>query len=132
MRLLLDTHSFLWFITGNEQLSDPARRLITDLDNQAFVSIVSLWEIAIKTSLGKLTLVRPFEELIPEQLTLNSIEVLPIGVPHLSVLITLPWHHRDPFDRLNIAQALAEDMPVISRDPSFPSYSLHVLWEQSP
>jgi len=128
MRLLVDTHSFLWFITGNEELSEGARQRIADLTNDVFVSSASLWEIAVKTSLGRLTLARPFAELIREQLRLNAMEVLPIEVPHLSALITLPWHHRDPFDRLLIAQALAEDLPVISRDTVFSAYPVQVLW----
>lgn len=128
MRLLVDTHSFLWFITGSAELSEPARKWIADLENQVFVSSVSLWEIAIKTSLGKLTLTRPFADLIPEQLQLHAMEVLPIELPHLAALVTLPWPHRDPFDRLLIAQALAEGLLVISRDPDFQAYPIQVLW----
>ena len=75
-----------------------------------------------------MTLARPFAELIPGQLRLNAMEVLPIEVPHLAALITLPWHHRDPFDRLLIAQALAEGLPIISRDAVFPAYPVQVLW----
>ena len=128
MRLLVDTHSFLWFITGSEELSEGARQRIADLANHVFVSSASLWEIAVKTRLGRLTLARPFAELIPEQLRLNAMEVLPIEVPHLAALITLPWHHRDPFDRLLIAQALAEGLPIVSRDTVFPAYPVQVLW----
>ena len=75
-----------------------------------------------------MTLARPFAELIPGQLRLNAMEVLPIEVPHLAALITLPWHHRDPFDRLLIAQALAESLPIVSRDTVFPAYPVQVLW----
>lgn len=128
MRLLLDTHSFLWFIAGSELLSESARHQIADLDNEAFVSIASLWEIAIKTSTGKLTLARPFEVLILEQLELNEIEILPIKLDHLAVLTKLARHHRDPFDRLLVAQALAEGLPIISKDPAFQGYPIQVFW----
>jgi PIN domain nuclease of toxin-antitoxin system len=128
MRVLLDTHSFLWFITGDDKLSNRAKDLITDLSNQVLVSVASLWEISIKASLGKLILSRPFEELIPEQLALNEIDGLPINLDHLAKLINLPFYHRDPFDRLIIAQELVEELPIISKDPVFKAYSIEVIW----
>ena len=102
MKFLLDTHAFLWFIMGSSNLSGNARTLIEDPANERLLSVASLWEVAIKVSLGKLTLSAPFEHLIPAQLTLKGIEQLKIKVDHLSRLATLPFHHRDryrPLDR---------------------------------
>ena len=128
MRYLLDTHSLIWFIGGDPQLSSQARSLIGDERNELLVSIASLWEIAIKTSFGKLTLSAPFDELIPAQLKLNGIDLLNIKVDHLSTLTTLPFHHRDPFDRLIIAQAIVEKLPVISLDGAFDAYGVTRHW----
>ena len=128
MRFLLDTHSFLWFIAGDNKLSSQARNLITNLDNQVLVSIASLWEISIKAGLGKLELSRPFEELIPEQFALNEINQLSINLDHLAKLIYLPFYHRDAFDRLIIAQAMVEALPIITRDSVFQEYSIEVIW----
>ena len=128
MRLLLDTHAFLWFIMGSANLSASARVLIENPANERLLSVASLWEIAIKTSLGKLTLSAPFDELIPAQLKLNGIDLLNIKVDHLSRLTTLPFHHRDPFDRLVIAQALVEMLTVISLDGAFDTYSVTRHW----
>ena len=128
MRILLDSHSFLWFITGDDRLSNRAKNLITDLSNPVLISVASLWEISIKTALGKLELSRPFEEFIPEQLASNEIDPFPIELAHLAKLIDLPLHHRDPFDRLIIAQAMVEGLPIISRDAEFQSYSIEIIW----
>lgn len=122
MKLLLDTHIFLWFIMGSSNLSVHARVLIEDVANQKFLSVASLWEIAIKSSLGKLILSAPFETLIPQQLSLNGFELLNIEVNHTAVVATLPFHHRDPFDRLLIAQAMVEKMPIVSIDATFDAY----------
>ena len=128
MKLLLDTHAFLWFIMGSANLSNKARILIEDPANERLLSVASLWEIAIKASLGRLALSSSFEDLIPEQLRLNGIELLNIRVDHLSVLTTLPFHHRDPFDRLIIAQAILEKFPVIGIDAAFDIYGITRLW----
>jgi PIN domain nuclease of toxin-antitoxin system len=127
VRLLLDTHIFLWFLAGSDRLGDASRRLLADPDNEVLLSIASLWEIAIKVNLGKLTLDRPFEELIPEQLELAEIDRLPIRMEHLAALLKLPMHHRDPFDRLIISQALAEGLSVLSEDPEFRKYPIEVI-----
>lgn len=129
MRVLLDTHAFLWFVTDDQRLNRYAYSSITNPSNDVFLSAGSLWEIVIKTSLGKLPLAEPFEELIPAQLAAERIVVLPIEMPHLAELRRLPFHHRDPFDRLIIAQAIAEGMLVVSRDPAFAQYDVEVLWE---
>jgi len=123
MKLLLDTHMFLWFIMGSALLSADTRALIEDEKNRKFISVASLWEIAIKSSIGKLSLSAPFDQLIPQQLSLNGFELLPIEVSHLAAVTTLPFHHRDPFDRVLIAQALAENMPIVSSDPAFDTYN---------
>ena len=128
MRLLLDTHVFLWFVTGNAGLSDSARALIEDQGNERLLSIASLWEMAIKASMGRLTLALPFTEIVRQQVTGNAIDLLPIAAEHLDVLQTLPFHHRDPFDRLIIAQGIAEGIPILSRDSSFNSYAVTVQW----
>ena len=128
MRVLLDTHAFLWFIMGSANLSVTARVLIVNPANERLLSVASLWEIAIKTSLRKLTLSAPFDELIPTQLKLNGIDLLNINVDHLSTLTTLPFHHRDPFDRLIIAQAIVEQLPVISLDGAFDAYGVTRHW----
>ena len=122
MKLLLDTHIFLWFIMGSSSLSVHARDLIEDVENQKFLSVASLWEIAIKSSLGKLILSGPFDTIIPQQLSLNGFELLNIDVNHTAVVATLPFHHRDPFDRLLIAQAMVEKMPIVSVDAAFDAY----------
>jgi len=128
MRALLDTNSFLWFIVGDGRLSVTARDFIADLNNELILSAASLWEIAIKVSLGKLELLRPFAELIPDQLKENEVRVLHIKLSHLSVVVELPFHHRDPFDRLIIAQSISEDLPLISSDRFFAKYPVEVIW----
>lgn len=105
MKLLLDTHTLLWFIAGSPSLSASARSLIEDAANEKFVSIVSIWETAIKVSIGKMTLTEFFDDLFPHQLQINGFELLPVKVEHTSVITTLSFHHRDPFDRLLTAQA---------------------------
>lgn len=127
MRFLLDTHAFLWFINGDKKLPKTTRSLIADMENEVLLSIASLWEIAIKTSIGKLTLRKPFNELIPEQLALNDIDLLPITLNDLSLVSTLPFHHRDPFDRMLIAQAITNKIPIVSHDANFTSYPVELL-----
>ena len=128
MKYLLDTHTLLWFLKGDNKLSDKARRLIDSPRNEKFLSIASLWEIAIKVNLGKLVLDKPFEKLFPEQLHFNRIEILDITVDSLIKLTTLPFHHRDPFDRLIIAQALVEELPIIGIDAAFDAYGINREW----
>lgn len=128
MKLLLDTHTFLWFIAGNQSLSSNARLLIEDAANDKFISPASLWEIAIKFSLGRLPLSAPFDALIPQQMSINGFELLPIEIEHIAAVATLPHHHRDPFDRLLVAQSLVERMPVIGIDVMFDAYGINRLW----
>ncbi len=128
MNYLLDTHSFLWFIAGNAKLSDRTRLLIENTDTQLYLSIASLWELSIKISIGKLFLKEPFEKIIPAQLAQNSIDLLQISIEHTAALIELPFHHRDPFDRLMIAQAQVEQLPIISKDSAFSAYKIQQIW----
>ncbi len=128
MNLLLDTHVFLWFIDGNAKLSPRARELIEDQRNIKLVSVGSLWEMGLKMSLGRLELARPFEELIPRQMELNGFGLLPVRIPHIATIISLPFHHRDPFDRLIVAQCMVENLSVVSLDSAFDKYSVPRLW----
>jgi len=128
LKILLDTHTFLWFITNDKNLSPMAREIIEDSDNDRLLSIASLWEIAIKSSLGKLKSKAPFPQLIPVQLKINLIELLPIKISHLSLVSDLTFHHRDPFDRLLIAQSLVEDLPIISIDAQLDDYGIDRIW----
>jgi PIN domain nuclease of toxin-antitoxin system len=127
MRCLLDSHTFLWFVHGDRRLTIPAREAISSAENQVFLSIASLWEIAIKISLDKLELWKPLPDLFRE-LAANRIELLGIQPQHLFTLTDLPFHHRDPFDRLIIVQAMVEDMPVLSADPKFREYPVQIVW----
>ncbi|MCS6909121.1 MAG: type II toxin-antitoxin system VapC family toxin [Anaerolineales bacterium] len=132
MRLLLDTHTFLhtflWFVGGDARLSLLARQLIEDVAQQPLLSIASLWKMAIKISLGKLTLNPSFSDFIPRQLQLNGIQLLGIEFRHTALVATLPFHHRDPFDRMLIAQALSESIPILSQDPTFDAYGITRHW----
>ena len=108
MKLLVDTHAFLWFIDDSPALSVHGKTLL-EAENELFLSVASLWEIAIKLRLGKLSIAIPTESLMTEQLTANNIELLPISVPHLIEVSTLALHHRDPFDRLIVASDRGTD-----------------------
>jgi len=128
MNILLDTHAFLWFVDDNPRLSQPARVLIESEDSQPFLSTASLWEIAIKISLGKLTLNQPYETFIPQHLALNGIGILNISMDHTAAVAILPFHHRDPFDRLLVVQSKIEDMTFVSADPAFDAYGVKRVW----
>lgn len=128
MRILLDTHAFLWFLEGSASLSAHARSTIEEPENIVFVSVASLWEIAIKYSLGRLDLEQPFGEFIPSQIETNGFALLSLDVPHMSRVAELPFHHRDPFDRMIIAQSLVEDLPIIGRDEAFDHYGVARHW----
>jgi PIN domain nuclease of toxin-antitoxin system len=119
MNLLLDTHTFLWFINDDEALSPVAKTLIEVGDNDVFLSIASLWEMAIKVSLGKLSVPAPFAEFMSDQVRENNIQSPGITPEHTGVVATLPFHHRDPFDRLIVAQAIVEKMPIVGKDQPF-------------
>ena len=130
MRLLLDTHAMYWYIEGDPKLSSTAHTLIQDASNDVFVSPASYWEIAIKVSIGKWKLNRPYEEFIDLGLKQYGFQVLPILPIHTARLIGLafPPNHKDPFDRLLVAQALAERIPIVSADADFDLYGVQRLW----
>lgn len=128
MSLLLDTHTFIWFLNGDEQLSKTLKDRITDITNKCFISIASLWEIAIKTSLNKLELQGGFHQ-IAGFLHENDIELLPITFEHIQTLLRLEFHHRDPFDRIIIAQALSEHLTLATKDQMFHQYQVNIVWE---
>ena len=130
MKLLLDTHAFLWLINDDyAHLRGKASvELFLAADTQAFLSLASVWEMAIKIRLGKFELQQPLVDFIPEQLQRNQIELLPIGFEHIVQTMQLPFHHRDPFDRLLIAQAMIEEMTLISVDGAFSDYEVKRVW----
>lgn len=128
MRILLDTHAFIWFFRGDLKLSVTARGLIENMDNQVLLSKASVWEMAIKQSIGKLSFGVPFKAVLVEQLKQNKIEILDITLDHIEVVASLPLHHRDPFDRLIIAQGMVENIPIVSADDVFNAYAVHRVW----
>jgi PIN domain nuclease of toxin-antitoxin system len=128
MRLLLDTHTFLWWINNDTLLSDSARIAISSERNECFLSLASCWELAIKASIGKLRLTKPVERFIPEELNANDFQLLSIDFRHIAKVESLPFHHRDPFDRLLVAQVLTEKMTIISADDMLSEYGVKRLW----
>lgn len=129
MRFLLDTSSFLWFVDDDRRLSTRAADLIESSTNDIHLSLASIWEIAIKVNLQRgLELRRPFPEFIDYQLNTNRFELLHINVAHLKRVANLPLHHRDPFDRLLIAQSQVENIPVITNDAAFDYYDIQRVW----
>lgn len=127
MNYLLDTHIFLWYIDGNLNLLAAAKNIIEDPQSIKFVSIASFWELAIKSSIKKLILDKQFETL-PKYMVKNKFLLLPIEFKHLLNLKTLPLHHKDPFDRLLISQAITENLTLISADQHFKPYPVNLTW----
>lgn len=128
MKLLLDTHAFLWFIAGDAQLDSHARSLIEDMGNERFLSVASVWEVTIKASLGRLVVPMPPSALIRDHVWANAIVLLAVIPEHLDVLHGLPYHHKDPFDRLMIAQAFQEGMVLLTKDQALSAYDVQVAW----
>lgn len=128
MRALLDTHTFLWWITDDKRLSPRARKLIGDGRNRLFLSAASGWEIAIKARLGRLGFSTEPGAFIPKQLARNAIRVLPVHLSHALHVYDLPSHHSDPFDRLLIAQSQLEDLPLLTADPLIAQYNVDTIW----
>ncbi|MBD2522714.1 type II toxin-antitoxin system VapC family toxin [Nostoc sp. FACHB-133] len=126
MRQLLDTHIFIWFVMGDPKISVSMRSQIEN--NENLLSIASVWEMAIKHSIGKLNFDLAFDEFIEQQIIRNGIELMPITTNHISIVATLPLHHRDSFDRILIAQALAENILILSADKIFDLYPIRRLW----
>jgi PIN domain nuclease of toxin-antitoxin system len=128
MRLLLDTNVLLWHIAGSSRMSEHVRDVIAAPDAELFVSMASLWEIAIKVGLGKLTLSAPFSELHQKFLPERGFQLLLITPAHLDYLLTLSLHHRDPFDRIIVAQALSENLTLVSSDEGLDAYGIRRIW----
>jgi PIN domain nuclease of toxin-antitoxin system len=128
VRLLLDTQALLWFLGGDRRLSVAARQAIEDLNNERLFSVAGMWKIAIKASLGKLQLHVPFATLFPGQLQANAVELLPIRAAHAAEVLVLPFYHRDPFDRMLVAQVRVEGASVVSSDPDLDPYGITRIW----
>ena len=128
MRILLDTHAFLWFVLGDSKLSQAARTAIETTPGDKLISPASYWEIAIKISLGKYTLPLRFEEFVEKGIDDNGFEILPILPGHAAAVAALPFHHRDPFDRMLIGQAVAEKISVVTCDAIFDQYPINCVW----
>ena len=126
MSLLLDTHAFLWWVSDDARLTARARRAIAG--EPCVLSVVSCWEMAIKASLGKLEIPLPLDRFIADQLETNGFGLLPLGIEHAGAVAGLPFHHRDPFDRLLVTQALREEMSIVSADKVFRRYGVKRIW----
>lgn len=128
MRALLDTHAFLWWIDDDDRLSTTARDAIADGGNEILFSVVSAWEIVTKAALGRLAIEGTAGDLIPQQIEANAFQVLPIHLRHALRLADLPSAHRDPFDRMLVAQALEEDVAILTGDRQVAAYPIRVVW----
>ncbi len=127
MPLLLDTHAIIWYLEGDKQLSEIARKRLDDQSERRCVSVISIWEIAVKINVGKLEIKKPFDGL-ERFLIANAFEWLPLNFEHAQSYLNLPLVHRDPFDRMLIAQAITEGLTIVTRDPHFPDYGIPILW----
>jgi len=127
VRLLLDTHVWLWAVSAPERLGDQAREVLEAADNELLLSAASVWEISIKVGLGKLTLPEPPDRFVPGRMARDRIAALPVTVPHALAVANLPSVHRDPFDRMLVAQAKTEVLPILTADPVFLRYDVEVF-----
>ena len=128
MRLLLDTHTFIWWVNDSKRLSSKSYEMIIDPENDLLLSLISIWEIQIKSQLGKLSLVAPVPEIIERQRQINKLQLLSLELNHIYTLNQLANHHRDPFDRLLIAQSIAEQLVLVSKDTVFDRYNVQRIW----
>lgn len=128
MNLLLDTHAFIWLAGDPTKLSASASAALQDTSNTLFFSVASIWEMQIKLQLGKLALPRPLPELVANQQQVNGLQLLPIEPTHIYALDTLPSHHKDPFDRLLVAQTSIEQLTLVTTDSVFKAYGVPLLW----
>ena len=128
MKVLLDTHAFLWAISDDPRLSPLARRVFTAGDNELFLSVASMWEVLTKVRMGKLPLPGPAGAYIKLHLARNNMQALPLLMTHVLRLENLPLHHRDPFDRILIAQSIEEGIPILTADPLLKPYAAAVMW----
>ena len=127
-RLLLDTHTFLWWVNDAPELSEAARQAISNADNDCFLSVASCWEMAIKSSLGKLSLSKPVDSFVLDQIIENAFLVLNIELRHAAKVESLPFHHRDPFDRLLIGQAISDGLTLVTANRLFSHYNVQLIW----
>jgi PIN domain nuclease of toxin-antitoxin system len=128
MKLLFDTHAFIWWDSNPSRLSPQVLAACQDRANSLILSVVSVWELQIKSQLGKLKLNLPLATLTERQIETNGIQVLPVSLPHVLALESMPLHHKDPFDRLLVAQAIVEDAVLVTRDSAFAGYSAKLFW----
>ena len=128
MKLLLDTHTFIWWTISAARLSSQALSLLQDRQNGLFLSLASLWEMQLKIQLGKLHFNSPLSQIVEEQQRINGLRLLAITPQHIYALGQLPFHHKDPFDRLLIAQAVTETLPLVSADPALAAYPAQIIW----
>ncbi|MGH2582079.1 MAG: type II toxin-antitoxin system VapC family toxin [Anaerolineales bacterium] len=128
MKVLLDTHTFLWWNTGDAQLSARARDVIAEGSNEVFISAASAWEIAIKAAKGRLILPEPPSGYIPSRMGLHRFRPLPVQIKHAAYIHDLPRHHEDPFDRLLVAQCQMESLPILTADSDFALYGVDIIW----
>lgn len=129
MRLLLDSHSILWFSDDSPKMPESIKRIIEDKANEKFVSLASVWELAIKFTTGKLKFTDPPELYLADLLRLNHFQLFPLTFSHVVSGAALPYYHRDPFDRVIIAQSLLEEIPVVSADTVFDAYGVNRIWK---
>ncbi|PZU96726.1 MAG: PIN domain nuclease [Pseudanabaena sp.] len=128
MKVLLDTHAFLWWVADDPQISTNAKDIISNPDNEVYFSVVNAWEIIIKVGTGKLSLSEPPETYIPSRIASNQFEILPVQMSHILRINSLPNFHKDPFDRLLIAQSLVEDLSMITVDSAIGQYPIKTIW----
>lgn len=128
MKILLDTHCWLWYLLSPERLNSSVQDILRDSDNEVFLSVGSAWEIVIKAGLGKLSLPLPATEYIPDRLKVLGHQSLPVLQHHVLQVAQLPAHHRDPFDRLLVAQARVEELQLMTADPAIRAYDVPILW----
>jgi PIN domain nuclease of toxin-antitoxin system len=128
MKILLDTHAFIWFVEDDIQLPDSLKRIIESPSNEIYLSIASIWEMAIKIQLKKLKIDKSIKEII-DLVSYNGFELLPILPEHIIKLSTLDFHHRDPFDRIVIAQGMVENHQIVSKDKVFDKYGVNRTWD---
>ena len=128
MKLLLDTHTFIWWDSDPAKLSPQVLALCQDRAHAVLLSVVSVWEMQIKSQLGRLTLHRPLTEIVTNQQQTNGVQILPVTLAHVLALDTLPLHHKDPFDRMLMIQATLEGATLLSKDPLFNAYPVKIMW----
>ena len=128
MKLLLDTHAFLWWVEGTPAFGRRGKAAVSNPENEILLSVASCWELAIKLSLGKIRLAKSLDRFILEQLSLNGFSLLDVQFRHVVRVADLPFRHRDPFDRLIAAQALEDDLALVSSDRVFRKYGVDVVW----